>query len=70
MIRAFVLTGLLVIIFYCAAAGAGAGSSAAASPANVMHRSVHVHRQFIPGTLAVVHVPTRNLAVSTQVAAG
>ena len=62
MLRTIVLVGLLGIIFYCAVAGSARAAECAAC-ANAPARA-QAQRQFIPGSMAALHVGARAWIVS------
>lgn len=62
MIRAFVLAGLLAVIFYCAVASpARAAECSGCANAPTMTQA---QRQFIPGSIVALHGPARAWIVS------
>ena len=67
MIRAIVLIGLLIIIFYCAFAGSAravetGGAIGKAGATSAVRLDLRARRQFIPGSMAALHGHARNLA--------
>lgn len=71
MIRTIVLVGLLAVMFYCAFAGpahANEIAAATASVANAAPAVARAQRQFIPGSMAALHWPSQDLAVSMRTA--